>query len=690
MLKTLRRLVGDRQAGSGLEPATPADGETLFRTLIERIPDAAIVHVDGDVGYCNPAALQLLGVDRTDDVYGRPWVDFLDPADRPRFLEWTAAVLRGDVVPREEQRCRRSDGSTVPVEVTATAVEFGGKQAVLLLARDISARLRAQRRLEYTVAAMDVAPEPIVLIDRSTQKYIYVNHAQCQMVGYTHDEMMRMGPADVIVGFDATEFGRIYANLPIGGDEPLPADTVVRRLRRKDGSEFPVELSRALLQTEDGNVVIAVARDITERLRAEAESLRFRAAMEVAADAIFLLDRETLRFIDVNQRACDMLGMSREELLQMEPLELDVGVTRYQYEQLMDQAVARMPEPSPAGPDRYLRRKDGTIVPLAIRRTARVIDGRTVIVAIARDVTADRRAEEALRLRTRAVEASDNAIMIVDVRRAEHPIEYVNPAFERMTGYSPAEALGQNARFLHGDDIDQPDLLRLKETVLSGDEGRVVLRNYRKDGTLYWNQLTVSPVRDEAGIITHYVGISVDVSETVAHRHELEHRANHDVLTGLANRGLLEDRLKVALAAAHRYRRMLAVIFIDLDDFKVINDALGHAAGDVLLKAVAERLRFCVRGDDTVARQGGDEFILILTEQTSEESVMQVLNRVRDAVSVPVPIADRTVQVTASVGVALLHPGEHAAADELIRRADQAMYRAKASGRNQCAIWRAP
>jgi diguanylate cyclase (GGDEF)-like protein len=170
------------------------------------------------------------------------------------------------------------------------------------------------------------------------------------------------------------------------------------------------------------------------------------------------------------------------------------------------------------------------------------------------------------------------------------------------------------------------------------------------------------------------------------YRNELEHRASHDILTGLANRSLLDDRLTMALAAAQRHDRSLAVAFIDLDHFKEVNDTLGHAAGDELLMAVARRLQACVRDGDTVARLGGDEFILVLTEQASEASVAQVLKRVREVIARPYPLAGKEVRISCSIG-ASLYPRDGADAGELIRRADQAMYLAKTSGRNQYRFW---
>jgi diguanylate cyclase (GGDEF)-like protein len=221
--------------------------------------------------------------------------------------------------------------------------------------------------------------------------------------------------------------------------------------------------------------------------------------------------------------------------------------------------------------------------------------------------------------------------------------------------------------------------------VASGTEARVLLRNYRNDGRLFWNQLSISPVCDDQGAVTHYVGMFSDVTELIRYRSELEHRVTHDVLTGLANRELLEDRATVALASAVRHRRRLALAFLDLDGFKAVNDELGHDAGDLLLKSVARRLAGCVRDADTVARLGGDEFVLLLTDPGGQDDVLQALQRVREAVAEPHTVNGKEVHVTCSIGVALFPDDrvEAGGCDALLRTADHARYRAKAEGRNR-------
>jgi diguanylate cyclase (GGDEF)-like protein/PAS domain S-box-containing protein len=313
----------------------------------------------------------------------------------------------------------------------------------------------------------------------------------------------------------------------------------------------------------------------------------------------------------------------------------------------------------------------------------RAPDGKAVrMIGAMMDITRRKLTEDALRLSERAIEASFNPIIITTDPAAGAKIVYVNPAFERVTGYSRSEAIGRNCGFLQGKDRDQPELEKLRLALREGKDCNALLRNYRKDGTLFWNDLYITPVNDQAsGTVTHFVGVQHDVTQTRRYAEELEHQANHDALTGLANRSLLRDRLDQALVYAQRHGRLVMVAFVDLDAFKMINDSLGHSTGDQLLRIIAERLQSCVRKGDTVARLGGDEFVLVLSDQGMEDSQHGMMERVIAAVSEPCPVDNQDLRVTCSIGVSV-YPHDAADAEALLRMADTAMYRAKDVGRN--------
>ncbi|MCA1769697.1 MAG: EAL domain-containing protein [Halomonas sp.] len=286
-----------------------------------------------------------------------------------------------------------------------------------------------------------------------------------------------------------------------------------------------------------------------------------------------------------------------------------------------------------------------------------------------------------LRLLERSVEGSINGVAIADANRPDTPIVYVNPAFLRITGYSKEEVLGRNCRFMQGPDTDPASVERIRQQLSRSEDVHLTLLNYRKDGTPFWNDLYIAPVRDAQERVTHYVGMQNDVSEQKIYESQLAHHASHDALTGLANRSLFEDRLEHDVALTARRPERLAVLFVDLDDFKPINDTLGHAVGDDVLCEVARRLEGAVRPGDTLARMGGDEFVLLMTDVTQEEQVLALVERLMVEISRPYLIEGHELYLTCSIGIALSDPSM-IEPRELIQQADMAMYKAKQQGRN--------
>ncbi|MBO9537843.1 EAL domain-containing protein [Herbaspirillum sp.] len=297
------------------------------------------------------------------------------------------------------------------------------------------------------------------------------------------------------------------------------------------------------------------------------------------------------------------------------------------------------------------------------------------------DIRARRLAERGLQLRQQAIESSANAIIILSAQEPDYPIEYVNPAFGRITGYSPAEAVGRNIRFLEGRDSDPEGFETVWIAMREKREHNVVLRNYHKDGSELWNDFYIAPVKDDNGAVTHFVAALYDITSMKRYEAELEFQASRDTLTGLINRHMLRYHLDQAIGNAERQKQALWLVFVDLDRFKFVNDTLGHKAGDTLLRTVAGRLRAAVREADSVARLGGDEFIMILPEQDELTLDTRSLQRIMDAVAAPISLGGHTLFMTCSIGVAC-YPGDGTDGETLIKHADIAMYRGKQTGRN--------
>lgn len=300
------------------------------------------------------------------------------------------------------------------------------------------------------------------------------------------------------------------------------------------------------------------------------------------------------------------------------------------------------------------------------------------VLAVSRDITERRRAEEHQRLAASVFTTSQEGILIVD---AEKHIVDVNEAFTRITGYSHAEVLGQNPKMLHSECQDAGYYDEMWRVLNATDRWRGEIWNRRKSGELYAELLSIVAVRDQQGRLLNYVGIFSDISRLKEHEAELDRVAHYDPLTGVPNRRLFSDRLNQATTHARRNGMPLAVCFLDLDGFKPINDQFGHEAGDKMLIEVAQHLRGALRAGDTLARIGGDEFVLLFTDLTTDQECPAILDRVLASVATPVTISGQPVSVSASIGVTLF-PHDDSDADSLMRHADMAMYQAKKSGKN--------
>ncbi len=306
--------------------------------------------------------------------------------------------------------------------------------------------------------------------------------------------------------------------------------------------------------------------------------------------------------------------------------------------------------------------------------------------------------EPNIELLRRAVMDSREGITIADLRRPDAPLVYINPAFERLTGYGAEEVIGRNCRFLQGDDRDEAALAHIRRTIAAREPCLVTIRNYRKDGSMFWNELSLSPVFDRSGEATHYIGIQRDVTAEVLLRdlvHEqnqrLERRSRElarmvsiDPLTGVHNRSYLDRQLGTMLGSARRTGERLTLFMIDVDHFKAYNDLYGHPQGDNALCAIAGALeRTFARSGDFVARYGGEEFAVVGACAVEGDAVPQA-DRLRESVrALEIPHEGSPLgRASISVGYAFGRPGE--SPEDLVRRADAALYEAKRAGRD-CA-----
>lgn len=274
----------------------------------------------------------------------------------------------------------------------------------------------------------------------------------------------------------------------------------------------------------------------------------------------------------------------------------------------------------------------------------------------------------------------------VAVTTVDGLIEYVNPAFEELTGYRKESVVGRTHAVLNSGMQEPQFFADMWEALQAGRTFRGIFVNRRQNGSIFYEDKIIRPYHDAYGKMSHFIATGRDVSERIQIMHRLEHLANHDCLTGLPNRNLFLDRLRQAEARGSRNHEGFAVVVMDLDHFKAINDTLGHAVGDVVLQTAACRIRKCLREEDTVARLGGDEFSLILTEVSLPQDVMNVVEKIVALLGEPLAIDGRDIPLQASIGIAI-YPEHGDDGHTLLKHADNAMYRVKTAGGDDCQIF---
>lgn len=295
-----------------------------------------------------------------------------------------------------------------------------------------------------------------------------------------------------------------------------------------------------------------------------------------------------------------------------------------------------------------------------------------------RDISEHKRNEELTRKLTHGIENSASAVLITD---KQGTIEYVNRKFCQLTGYSSGEVLGKNPRILKSESTPREVFDNLWQTILSGREWRGELLNRRSNGEVYWSITSISPLHDDKGEITHFIANVEDINERKNAEATIERMAYYDPLTDLPNRRMMQDRLELALKRSRRQEIGTALLYIDLDGFKHINDNLGHPAGDKLLREMARRFTKILRDDDIVCRMGGDEFAVILHDIHHEQDAAPVAQKLLEELAEPMLLEESEVVVTGSVGIAMF-PKDGEDVKTLEKHADIALYHAKEEGKN--------
>jgi len=663
-----------------------------LRATLDAIPD--LVWLKDTAGVylgCNPMFSRLFGVSEA-DVVGKTDFDFVDKEQADSFREHDLnAMAAGKPSINEEWLTFAGDGSRGLFETVKTPMldSEGRLVGVLGIARDITARVAAERALHESQKRaqqyLNIAGVMLIALDADGRVQL-VNRRGCEMLGATEADVLGKDWFDHFLPERLREetrdvFGQMLA------DKADLAEYMENAILTQGGEERIVAWHNAILRDEAGKVngVLSSGEDVTESRRAEQalrdsrKSLRLlldsmtEAAYGIDADGnCTFVNRAFLKIMGFRDEG-EVLGKSIHALIHHSHADgsaYPASDCKIHLAYLTNQAINVS--------DEVFWRKDGVAIPVEYWSSPIVTDG-TVVGAISTfiDITGRRHAEAQIGLAAKVFEQSGEGIIITDAGRN---IIMVNQAFTAITGYSEAEALGQNPRMLSSGRHDKAFFSGMWEAVATEGRWQGEVWNRRKDGSLYPESLSVIRVLDAKGDVTHYIGIFSDITrhkETQAHIQRLAH---FDPLTGLPNRALLGDRIRHELSAAQRNHTQLAILFVDLDHFKNVNDTLGHRVGDELLITVAARLKSAVREVDTVSRQGGDEFILILPD-TDADGAAHVAEKLLEAVAQPYQIEGFELSVTLSIGIAL-YPADGGDFEALSKSADAAMYRAKHDGRN--------
>ena len=667
-----------------------AHDSALYRRLLETA-NQGIWQTDAEcrTTFVNERMAEMLGYP-AEMLLHRPIHDFMPPEELADHEQRMRVHRRGGHA-RFERRLRHRDGHAVTflVSVTSMLDEDGVFQGAFAMLTDISERqrvgnalLESEQRLRTLINAM---PDVVCFKD-GDGRWLEANASSLKV--FQLEARSYRGKKDV----ELAEANPRYRDAFLACERSDEQAWVSGRLSRSDesvpqpdGSARIFDVIKVPTFYPDGRRkgLIVVGRDITERRQIE-EALResesrYRQLFELESDAIVLIDNETGRILEANSAAVDLYGYSRNELLQKRNTDLSAEPEQTQ------ELTHKTPLGSKALiPMRWLRKRDGTVFPAEI--TGRFFSwcGRSVHIAAIRDIAERQR----ILVELRASEARFRSIFelsplgIALISKHDYRFVQANPRYCELLGY-PLEQLRRMtaAEITHPEDWPQSEQL-LKALSAEKRTGFALQKRYlHQSGACRWVSVTADLLTEDHHGEPLIIGIVEDITERRQAEERIRHLALHDVLTDLPNRALLEDRLRQALNEAQREQSSVALLFLDLDRFKLVNDSLGHAVGDALLQAVAERLGQHVRGSDTVCRLGGDEFVILLTAIRDASDVARIANKLLDSMAEPWWVNGYALNVSTSIGISL-YPMDGDDPDALLQHADTALYQAKANGRN--------
>ena len=655
--------------------------EERYRAVVEQTADAIFL-IDGTtrrILEANARFHELLGY-TPEELHGMSMYDLV-PHDRDGVDANIRHVLKQKSYYIGERSYRRKDGQLVNVEVSASSIDYGGGGLLCCVARDITERKRAEEKLreseERHRAVVEQSVEGIYLFDPHEGRLLESNEAFEHLLGYSSNELLRM----TVYDFIAHEHQDVERNVERDHRERR-RHKGERKYRHKDGKLLDVEVSATVVPYRGEEAICCVVHDITERKEAE-EKLRksetsLAEAQRLAHLGSWEWDVKTGE-VSWSDETYRIYGYEPKEVVPT--LEKLMELVHPEDRELVNKKIeGALYEAKTYDFEHRIVRPNGEV--RVVHRQARVYfneEGEpSRMVGTVHDTTEQKMAEEALReSEERFRSAFEDAPIGVALVGLDRSHLRVNRAYCEMLGYSEEELLETpHPEILHPDDR-QESAERIQEVLKEGAEPYALERRYiHADGYAVWSLSNISLIRDSEGEPRHFICLHQDITGRKKLEERLEYQAFHDSLTELPNRALFLDRLGHALARTRREGDQVAVLLMDLNRFKVINDSLGHDAGNTVLVEVAERMRASVRVGDTVGRIFGDEFAVLLEAPCDTKEAQQVAERIQEHLSAPFEVEGQEAFVSLSIGIALNETAEDRP-EEVLRRADLAMYTAK-------------
>ncbi|MBD8185372.1 EAL domain-containing protein [Pseudomonas viridiflava] len=541
---------------------------------------------------------------------------------------------------------------------------------------DIKQTEEALRQSEDRFASVFAhCPDIMVIASLIDGQILEANNAFVEQSGLTAEEAIGKTPTQINVWAVPGMGPGLLEQLQKGNIRNLEVP-----LRRKNGQTFSGLMSAQPFNLGAKPAVLVVVRDITPFKQAQRQlqlsEEKFAKAFHASPDGLTISRVRDGVILEVNEGFSRITGYTEKQCLERSTLDLGIWADLSERQAM----IGHIKRHGSVHEFRTrIRGSEGNIRLCELSAHPVLIDGEDCLLTISRDVTERQHMQEKLHLAATVFESTAEGVLITDTRQRIHA---VNRAFSEITGYSETEAIGHTPRLLASGQHDSAFYAAMWHQLTAEGHWQGEIYNRRKNGDIYPSWLTISAVRNKDDLITHFVAVFADISSLKHAQARLDYQAHHDPLTGLPNRTLFENRLQTALLHSEESGSLGAVLFLDLDRFKHINDSLGHPVGDLLLKGIAQRLKEHLRDIDTVARLGGDEFIVLLPGLLQPSDAVSIANKLLACFSAPFQAGEHEFFISSSIGCSLF-PNDGTDVATLVKNADAAMYRSKAKGRNR-------